>query len=230
MTHHPAPYSEEIILLHKELLRGRKVRALDPFAGVGRGLDFVPSGSSVTLVEIEPEWADVCRAAAERRQDLKVTVVQGDSRTSIPRRKYTHIFTSPTYGNRFTDPYLPNPKWRRRSYAQSLKRPVSDGATSRFGFHTEQYRNLNAEVMERAVGRLEDGGEAWINVSDFYRTTNKGEEPTRMLVTLWWVNLMHDLGLVLREAHPVYTRRFKDGENRHRAAYESLLIFVKEEL
>lgn len=229
--HHPAPYSEEIILLHRELLGGRKVRALDPFAGVGRGLDFVPSGSSVTLVEIEPEWAQDCRlAAAQRAHDLKVTVIEGDSRTSIPRRTYTHIFTSPTYGNRFTDVYLPNPRWRRRSYAQSLKRPVSEGATSRFGFHTEQYRDINAEVMTQAVKRLVVGGEAWINVSDFYRTLKKGEEPTRMLVTLWWINLMHDLGLVLREAHPVYTKRFKDGENRHRAEYESLLIFEKAEL
>ena len=228
--HHPAPYSEGIITLHKELLGGRKVRALDPFAGVGRGLDFVPSGSSITLVEIEPEWAEDCRQAAELRPDLKVTVVQGDSRKVIPRRKYDLICTSPTYGNRFTDVYLPNPRWRRRSYAQSLKRPVSDGSTSRFGFQSEQYRNINAEVMEQAVRRLVIGGEAWINVSDSYKTLHKGEEPTRMLVTLWWINLMHDLGLVLREARPVYTRRFKDGDNRHRAAYESLLIFAKEEL
>lgn len=228
----PAPYSAPIVHLMRILLSQppKRIRALDPFAGVGRGLRAFPPKSKVTLVEIEKEWAEDCRLQAALYPDLDVTVIHGDSRYSIPRRKYNLIVTSPSYGNRFADPLRVKPGVNCRSYAQSLGRAPSEGSTASKDFGWE-YMTLNREVMLSALSRLESGGEVWINISDHYRTPPKAKktdppnEPVRIPVSRFWIDMLDGMGFMLREAHPIRTKRSKEGENRHRVPFESLLIF-----
>lgn len=233
MTHHPAPYSAPVVELLRRLLsehQGR-INALDPFAGVGRGLAAFPPKAKVTLVEIEKEWADECRLVAEWASHLDVAVVHGDSRKDIPRRKYTHIIFSPAYGNRMADPFRSKPGTRCRSYAQSLGRNLDEANGGKYDFTgapstSSDYMWLHHDVMVEATKRLSPGGEVWINVSNYYKTLVKGHPPRLINVTAWWITMMAQLGFTLKAAHPIETRRFKEGENRHRVTFESLLIFA----
>ena len=133
-----------------------------------------------------------------------------------------------TYGNRFKDAFNPTPGRKCRGYAQSVGGPLQEGNTGAYGLASDQYTTINYEVMRAAVNRLIPGGTVIVNVSDFYKTFTKGAEPERQQVVAWWIDLLHDIGLHMYSATPVVTRRFKEGENRHRAEYEIVLVFRKE--
>ena len=245
MTHHPAPFSKGIIEEVAHYLYAvdnstlnKKIRVLDPYAGTGRVLDMIPIDvkASVTMVEIEPEWASMCELRAKQlREGLEARVICGDSAEVLrtDKRTYTHIITSPDYGNRFTDKYNPTPGRVCRSYGQSLKRELSEGSSAQFKFRNDfpehsRYREVHRAVMGAAIARLVPGGQLILNVSDFYATLRATAGPERQLVTLWWMNMLYTRGMTLERAIPIRTRRFKQGENRHRVAFESVLVFIKE--
>lgn len=72
----------------------RRVRVLDPFAGVGRIHDLPSRYAETTGVEIEPEWAS-CRA----------NTICGDA-TQLPAdwsMRFDAAITSPCYGSRMAD-------------------------------------------------------------------------------------------------------------------------------
>lgn len=247
MQPHPAPFSDVIVRRLRELLQGEgKVRALDPFAGVGRALFALQPGSTATMIEIEacfvqegldalgivPALDDFYDGVIRfDYESVDTRYVIADSREFLKRdrRSYTHIVTSPTYGNRFTDGYRSKPGTKCRSYAQSKGAALEDGNTGSMKFGSGEYDKINREVMEISVERLKVGGKCIVNVSDFYKTLTRGEHPTRMPVVRWWTELLFSLGLSCIAIEPIQTRRFKEGENRHRVTHESILIFEKGE-
>lgn len=250
MQKHPAPFSEPIIAVLRELMKKEvKARVCDPFGGTGRVLDCVPPNSSVTIIDIEPSFIqeglarvvteDAYQALGKVEQlehigtlhprGIKADWYSCDSRVVLRRRRtFTHIITSPSYGNRFKDAFNPTPGRKCRGYAQSVGGPLQEGNTGAYGLASDQYTTINYEVMRAAVNRLIPGGTVIVNVSDFYKTFTKGAEPERQQVVAWWIDLLHDIGLHMYSATPVVTRRFKEGENRHRAEYEIVLVFRKE--
>lgn len=97
---HPAPYPKYILERLSWYLNaesrdlGRKVRVLDPFAGIGRIHDLPRRTCDTVGVELEPEWASA----------RKATIV-GDA-TALPAdwsRSFDAVVTSPCYANRLAD-------------------------------------------------------------------------------------------------------------------------------
>jgi hypothetical protein len=235
---------------------GPGIRAVDPFGGVARLLAAMPPDSYTTIIEIEPVfvhegWEWLSRNGHLQSATLAEPYVmrngQGvldnggvfeyicdDSRDVLRRRKrlHSHIITSPSYGNRLKDKWNPTPGRVCRSYGQSIGGELQDGNAALYGFNDPEYWSLHAEVMALAIKRLTDDGKIILNVSDFYRTPPKkrGEEkkaPERIPVVLQWTAMLAELGMVLLAAEPVYTRRFKRGENRHRVPNEMILTFER---
>lgn len=240
---HPAPYSAQIIDRLREMLQDAApgIRAVDPFGGTARLLAAMPQNSHTTIIEIERvfvdegyEWLNKNRIdhfskPGRLENGGHFEYICDDSRNVLKRRKklYTHIITSPSYGNRLKDKWNPTPGRRCRSYGQSVGGMLQDGNGALYGFHDPEYWNLHAEVMSLAINRLTPDGKIILNVSDFYRTTKKGAAPERIPVTVTWITMLAELGMVLLAAEPVYTRRFKFGENRHRVPNELLLTFER---
>lgn len=226
-----------------------RIRAVDPLGGTARLLAAMPKNSYTTIIEIEPEfvaegweWMEHKGLVSTWSEGLatesghgrlsngaKFEYIVGDSIKVLHRRKkmYTHIITSPSYGNRFDDAYNSTPGRVCRSYAQSKGGPLSEGNGAAFSFFTAEYWDLHLAVMRAAIDRLEIDGKLLLNVSDFYKTLRKGEKPTRIGVVPAWIRAMTDCGLVMYAAEPIVTRRYKYGENRHRTEHEMLLTFKK---
>lgn len=244
MQPHPAPFSAPIIGVIRELMKGeRRARVCDPYGGTGRVLDALWPGQSAVIIDIEPSFIqegldrigvyphDLDFGDEVGVKHLGITSVwhAADSRSVLRRRKtFTHIITSPDYGNRFTDKHNPAEGRKCRSYAQSKGSTLEPGNTAQYAFHSDEYSAGHREILAAAVNRLVPGGTLIINVSDFYRTVKKGEEPVRQRVVDFWMSLCTELGLNFYSATPVFTRRFKEGENRHRAEYEMVLVYKKE--
>lgn len=251
---HPAPYSKPILDRLTRILatEERKVRAVDPFGGTARLLACMPQNSDTTIIEIETEFITEGLAWCGDKQGLLSTAtaygtappvswrgqlvnggrydyVCGDSAKVLARRKktYTHIITSPSYGNRFSDGFNPTEGRVCRSYAQSKGGALDISNGSAYRFFDPEYWGVHIAVIAAAIDRLEDDGQFILNVSDFYKTMAKGEAPTRIPVVPAWISVLHDLGMTMHHAEPVYTRRYKHGENRHRAEHEMLLTFRK---
>lgn len=251
---HCAPFSAPIIARLAQILGEEpgKIRAIDPLGGTARLLAAMPQNSDTTIIEIESEFVqegwqwlfdhDVigCGMAQNRTTaGAKFEYVCEDSIKVLARRKktYTHLITSPSYGNRFKDVYNPTPGRECRSYAQSKGAPLTEGNGAAHGFWQADYWRIHKDVMRAAVDRLEIDGTAIINVSDFYETPQvyrpKGapkppkQPPKRVPVVSMWISMLGGLGLVLYGAEPIITRRYKYGENRHRTEHEMLLTFKK---
>jgi hypothetical protein len=101
---------------------------------------------------------------------------------------------------------------RRRSYAISLGRKVSPGSTARHSFGPE-YRRLHREIFTAVTGVCFPNARLALNVSDFFETRPGDEEPSRVHVVAFWIELIASLGWVVQRYIPVGTRRFRDGAN-----------------
>lgn len=251
---HCAPFSAPIIRRIKEILQGEdgEIRACDPFGGTARLLAAMPQNSYTAIIELEQEFVTEGLVWCGDEQGLLDTAtaygtapplswrgrltnggrydyVCGDSRKVLARRHltYTHIVTSPSYGNRFADGWNPEPGRVCRSYAQSKGAPLLDDNGSAYDFWDQQYWDIHCEVMTAAYDRLEVDGKLLLNVSDFYRTFERGEAPTRIPVVVEWIRALTDIGFVMYGAEPIITRRYKYGENRHRTEHEMLVTFRK---
>lgn len=236
MQKHPAPFSKPIIDRIREMLAdAHGARVLDPFAGTMRVLLAVPdSVRSVTAIEIEEEFVDegidFLTGKISYELAAKAECVVADSAVWLRRHKktYTHAVTSPTYGNRMSDPYRSKEGVVCRSYAQSKGGALSEANTGRYMLHDPKYFDLNVRVMAATIERLVDGGVFILNVSDFYRTLKKGQPPVRVDVLGFWLDMMRLFPVHLAGLERVYTRRYKHGENRHRVPYEYLVTFRKD--
>lgn len=241
MQPHPAPFSKPILDRLADLLRsdqkalGKPLRILDPFAGTGRVFLAAPPYSKVTMIEIEKEFVEeglayLSSINGRLDQTVKWRYEAAESAGWLQKHRatYTHIVTSPTYGNRMRDPYRSKPGTQCRSYAQSKGGPLLPYNSGAYKLDSDQYWGINGDVMESAIARLVPGGRVYINVSDFYHTPKKGAPPERQPVGAEWVSLMTHCGVFLASVEQVVTRRFTRGENRHRVPYEYILTFEKE--
>ena len=98
---HPAPFSAAVlaeissIVEDETALQGRRLRVLDPFAGVGRIHRLAPLADTFAA-ELQPRWAGAGgpRSLAANARALP-----------FPGRTFDVIATSPSYGNRLSDTY-----------------------------------------------------------------------------------------------------------------------------
>ena len=212
---------------------------LDPYAGIGRVHEL---GRDDTWgIEIESVWAD--RHKRTIHADSSTLGVHSDTHFQVPELKnpwdmsYEKTETnvprprslvfSPDYGNRMSDQYLGTPEEqeerertgklpRRRSYAISLGRTVTEGSSCRYKFGP-LYRATHAKILEAVTSVVraspDEPAKMGCNVSDFFETKRKGEEPGRVFVVSFWIELLASLGWVVERLIPVTTSRFRDGAN-----------------
>lgn len=243
MTHHPCPYSEELVPVICQVARAHFPNIswwIDPFAGRdGVRLLSESVGTSVTVlgIEIEEEWANEGRnttcgdSAAMRWSDIQrfATSLKPGYSGDRPMWREAIVVTSPAYGGRFADQYLGTPEEqrlraetgkmpRRRSYAISLNRRLTEGSGAALQWGPA-YRQLHLDIMLNWVEWGVAG--AVINISDHYR------DHELQPVTRWWIEAMTNLaGFDLLDDRAVRTSRFKDGANRDaRAEVEHVLVF-----
>ena len=211
---HPAKFSKELLPVLAKYAFGD---IIDIMGGTGRaGLlkELNKDIKSVTINEIEPEWA-------EQAFDNKVdNVIIGDAKNLTGT--YDCIVTSPPYGNRMADCFkASNPDSMRRRYAGDLGRNVSEGSVSCLHFgkgYEEVIRDIYDIVLENIKFKR-----FVLNVSNFIRKFKEVD------VIGWYKNYFDEKGFVLIVEEKVVTRRQKGvGANTHlRVPTESILVFER---
>lgn len=188
---HPASFPNRIIeaidsALEKHILTPEVPRRLlDPFLGIG-GIAKINWEGEILGVEIEVEWA-------EQAGEAGVETYLGDSR-DLPWEDghFGVICTSPTYGNRLADSYLPDvtaaKHRKRRSYTIYLGKPLTWGNSGAMHWGYE-YQYFHEKVWTQCVRVLHSGGYFLLNIKDHNR---KG---VRQKVTQWHVETLQNLGL-----------------------------------
>jgi len=241
---HPAKFSDVLLPVFSEFLE-YMYPVLDPMAGTGKLGKVV---SHAFLNELEPEWADQCRAYPG------ATVTCGDARDlPYPDGFFAGVGTSPTYGNRMADHHSATEKCRackctgwedpaarwtssrscpkckgvghrtyvRNTYRHTLGRPLTPGNTGMLHFGDE-YKTVTRAIYAECRRVLQPGGAFVLNVSDFIR--NKAVFDA----TIWHVGTMSDLGFDLEDERRIPTPRNRQGQNREaRVEFESVFLFRK---
>lgn len=216
---HPAKFSASIIEAATPYLVGYSP-VLDMFAGVGgvfKILDFGYDGTEddIVAIELEPEWAS-CHPR----------VVTGNALcTGLPDNFASAIFTSPTYGNRMADSFVPGEGWKkeqklRNTYTHKIGRKLSDDNSGAMQWG-KRYRRFHEKAWAEAarVFSKESGGPFVLNTSNHVR--DGVEQP----VTQWHISVLCDLGFAVERELRVKTRRNGFGANRDvRVGFESVHI------
>ena len=206
---HPARFSAPVLSGLRRIVDDQcaEFRILDPFAGVGgvHQLAAHERGVFTYGVEIEEEWA---------RQS--VGTVCGDSRfltDFFPFDHFDMVVTSPAYGNRMADQYLPpdTDLSKRYTYATSLGRRLSEanGAGLQWG---DEYRDLHASVWVSCVDVLKPGGLVVLNVKDHFRNG------VRQHVRDWHVGWFLEAGFDLVDEVELDSDGIKHSPNRDRCS------------
>lgn len=199
MTAHPAQFSRPVLdaLVAAvqqceaigDPLHAAPTVLLDPFGGRGgvhriaaavhTDADHRPHPTRSVAVEIEPEWSaadlDAEAAVAAQQGRIEPVSVVGDSRTlddleDVTSHPPTVVVTSPCYGNRMADTYLPadSDKSRRYTYTVALGRRPSEGsaAAMQWGPH---YVGLHAQVWQAVTRAVAPRAFLVLNVKDHDR-------------------------------------------------------------
>ncbi len=221
---HPAKFSASVLVELATMVDKYRVDSgmqvvLDPFAGVGRiqELELLPYVTTVGI-EMEPEWA----IQAQRPGG----VVVGNANIIMPimlmrQHAFTHVVTSPAYGNRMADHHEARDASERNTYTHKLGRKINSGSSAVMQWGDE-YRLFHRGAWRKAINLLVDGGYFVLNVSDHIR---KGEV---VPVALWHANTIEQMGMVRVEARRVDTPRQRRGENGNlRVDGEMIYVFRK---
>lgn len=207
---HPAKYSDVLLPIFDRYLPDNIHQILDPFAGTGKLKKIRPS---CTLLEIEPEWANLCGA------------IVGDA-TAMPFDDdyFDAICTSPTYGNRMADNFQDHQtekKYKRNTYRHKLGRRLSANNSGGMQWG-RKYRTLHVKAWQECFRVLKNGGVFVLNISDHIRAGEVIE------VSKWHINTLVKIGFVEREHIKCGTRRNRSGKNSSlRVGYESIVVFDK---
>lgn len=210
---HCAKFSDALLPMALSMLQvaGLKpnTRVLDPFAGVGKGVDYLAShGYRAVGVELEPEW-----------QTQSPLVEQGDAlHLRFRKGSFSAVFTSPTYGNRTADKDL-RPSVAG-TYAKSLGRLASEGSSCHLQWGPE-YRMFHVAAWAEVSRVLRDDGVFLLNIKDHYRNKELQGVPG------WHREAIKALGFEVEDTQFVETPSLRHGANRERVDGEWLLLFRK---
>ena len=206
---HPAKYTNSLLPIFKQYLDG-KIKILDPFAGTGKLREIAPTA---TLLEIEPEWANISGAIVGDATDMPF---ENDS--------FEAICTSPTYGNRMADHFIdhqPEKKYTRNTYRHCLGRALDENNSGRMQWGGK-YKKLHAKAWSECFRVLSDDGIFILNISNHIRA---GKE---IDVTKWHVDTLISLGFRVEKMNRLETPRQRQGANsKLRVGYESVVLFKK---
>lgn len=185
---------------------------LDPFAGTGKGVDFLADvcGFAALGIELEPEF-------------IKSRYVDAGDALSLPTPKqrwdldereedgsgWDAIFTSPTYGNRMADVDMRESV--AGTYAKSLGRRASDGSSCHLQWGPA-YREFHEQAWAEAKRVLKpahpDGGPYFLlNIKDHVR----GKETQG--VPQWHFETLRALGFVEVKREFITTPGNRHGAN-----------------
>jgi SAM-dependent methyltransferase len=210
---HPARFADRVlnqlsaILAAEATTRGRYLRVLDPFAGVGlvHGV-----GQKTVGVEIELDWA-----AAHPR-----TVVGDATALPVTDATFDAVATSPCYGNRLADHHDAKDASRRHTYRHCLGRPLASNNAGALQWG-ERYRTLHALAWREAYRVLRVGGLCVVVVSDHIR---KGQ---RQRVVDWHLRALLDTGFVVEQVLSVVTRRMRHGAHADLRVPDEKILVVR---
>lgn len=250
---HPAPFSLPVLdyiatVLEEEaeLRNKKKLRVLDPFAGIGRIHDLP---HDTVGVELEPEWA---------QQHPKTEV--GDATNMRFRAKsFDVVAYSPCYGNRMADSHnnkdackacegwgqwyeqVDNKSYlvtcksckgtalsHRRSYTHYLGHKLSDNSAGDMHWGPK-YRRFHWRFLEEADRVLRVSGLHVLNIANHEKTI-KGER-YEVRVSEWWINRLIKMGYTIEHVARIHTSKYRYGTNRDlRTKGELVVVARKPEL
>jgi SAM-dependent methyltransferase len=183
-------------------------RVLDPFAGTGKGVQYLRDGGVAAVgVELEPEWAQ-----------LSPHVVQG-SALALPFKDgaFDAVFTSPTYGNRMADRDL-RPSVAG-TYAKSLGRLASPDSSCHLQWGVK-YKEFHIEAWMEAKRVLRAGGYFLLNCKDHVRAGRVER------VTQFHAQTLQSLGFTPVRGERVRCPGLRNGRNGEaRVDHEWLVLF-----
>ena len=213
---HPATYSASILAAIYDILRGRGLTGgdlLDPMAGTGKIAELFKFGFTGRIYcnDIEEEWCAASGVVWTHCDAANLSDV-------YLAESFDVIVTSPTYGNRMADNYLPeHGRENRRTYVCGLGRRLSDGNTGTMQFGPA-YCAAHQRIWAEQKRLLRKDGILLVNVSDHIR---RGKV---IGVVDWHTRALSGLGFTV-SALPVATPRYRRGANsRLRVEHEVILI------
>lgn len=213
---HPAKFTDSILVEALRMLHDHDVhdgRMLDPFAGTGKGVEFMRRwGYAAEGIDLEPSkaWDGV---------QAKNCRVGNALSTGYAEHTFDIVFTSPTYGNRFADRDM-RPSCAG-TYMKGLGRQARKGSSCHLQWGAE-YRAMHERAWLEARRVLKPHGVLLLNVSDHYR--DKRPQP----VTAFHIGALIELGFEWVDAKPVPTPRMKNGANaQYRCEVEWLHLFKR---
>jgi SAM-dependent methyltransferase len=208
---HPAPFSRELLPQILDLLDKHEAggRVLDPFAGIGRGVEFLWDwGYEAVGVELEPEWAT----------QSPHTIIGDATKLPFADGSFAACVSSPCFANRMADSHFARDKSRRQTYTHVLGRQLSENSAGKLQWG-EPYRDLHLLAWSEVRRVLEPNGLFVLNLKDHIRA---GE---RQHVTNWHYGALLSLGFEMVDVRRVATPHFKFGANRDARLPERLLVF-----
>lgn len=242
---HPARYSPELLDVLRFIVP-RLTRVHDPFAGTGERLGRVASDRPwfFTGTEIEPGFI-VDHRVFEGDSTDPYTYPEpvacgacGDT-TSEPGapcsahvlRPYT-IVTSPVYPNGMADHFVSkaSDESTRRTYRHALADTVGEPEVElaqanmgRWGYRSATSLDNTSRMMywhlaRKAVGCWAGAERCIVNVSDFVAGDRQ------VPVVDGWERLLVQHGWTVDAAHPVATKRYKNGANRNARVEAELIL------
>lgn len=205
--HHCAKFTDSLLPVARHLLScvaGLPAGAivLDPFAGVGKGVDYLADvcGFDAWGIELEPEWA---KASKRVVRGSALNIGKAYPRKFVPRN-LDAVFTSPTYGNRMADVDMRESV--AGTYAKSLGRRASEGSSCHLQWGPA-YRELHEKAWAEAEFWLKLGGFFLLNIKDHVR----GKETQG--VPQWHFDTLRALGFVEVKREFITTPGNRHGAN-----------------
>lgn len=215
MAKHPAVYSDRLLHLFAEALRGVPV-VLDPMGGTGKLALVKHHGYSgrVVVNELEAEFANGYAVDEWHIADA------ADMRWA-PDASFPAICTSPAYGNRCADHHNARDRSRRITYKECLGRDPSAESTAVMQWG-EAYRLKHRQIYAECLRVLAPGGLLVLNMKDHIRRKR------RQYVSKWHLDTLRGMGLHLAKCSAVRLRGMGFGANRHaRCPVEYVFVFEK---
>lgn len=214
---HPAKYTDALLPVLARMAEGCQ-RILDPMAGTGKIFSLVRYGfaGEIHANELEQEWA----------QQHPLTRVGDASSLPFPDGFFDGIVTSPAYGNRCADRFVPGEGWEearksRNTYTHALGRPLTSGSTGALQWGPA-YREAHIAIWREADRLLAPNGRIILNCSDHIRAGKV------VPVTQWHIDTICALGYTVTQREQVQTPRNGFGQNgKARVAYEEVIRMDK---